>query len=209
MSNKQEKTPERVMLKNCRLAFPALFEPKATVDSDGKPGKPRYTAVLIIPKDHPQVKEVKSAIRHAAETKWGAKGESILKQLSGKDRLALHDGDTKAEYDGFEGNLFISAASQEGTRPTVIDANRSPLTARDGRPYAGCYVNASIEFYAQDNQFGKRVNAQIRGVQFYRDGDAFSAGRPADADEFEDVAEGADADDFDGGVDDNDDDELF
>jgi hypothetical protein len=32
-------------------------------------------------------------------------------------------------------------------------------------------------------------------VQFVRDGDAFSAGRPADADEF-DVVEGADANDF-------------
>ena len=74
--------------------------------------------------------------------------------------------------------------------------DRSPLTEADGVIYAGCYVNASIEFWAQDNNFGKRINAQLRGVQFNGDGDAFSAGRPADADEFEEVSSGTDAGDF-------------
>jgi hypothetical protein len=33
-------------------------------------------------------------------------------------------------------------------------------------------------------------------VQFFRDGDSFAAGRPADSGEFEDVTEGAAAEDF-------------
>ena len=78
----------------------------------------------------------------------------------------------------------------------MIDTNKSALTDRDGKIYAGCYVNVSLDFWAQDNAYGKRVNAQLRGVQFLRDGDAFSAGRPADSDEFEEVTEGADADDI-------------
>ena len=90
----------------------------------------------------------------------------------------------------------MAAASQENAPPTVIDRDRSPLSRTSGRPYAGCYVNASLEFWAQDNQWGKRINCTLRGVQFYRDGDSFSAGRPADSDEFEDVTEGAGADDF-------------
>jgi len=94
------------------------------------------------------------------------------------------------------GNWFISAAAQENARPTVIDQNKSPLTVRDGKPYAGCYINASIDLWPQDNKYGKRINAQLRGVQFLRDGDAFSAGRPADSDEFEEVTEGADSDDI-------------
>jgi hypothetical protein len=90
----------------------------------------------------------------------------------------------------------VSAAAQENAAPTVIDRDRSPLSAKSGRPYAGCFVNASIELWAQDNNYGQRVNAQLRGIQFYADGDSFSAGRPADADEFEEVTEGAGADDF-------------
>ena len=65
-----------------------------------------------------------------------------------------------------------------------------------GRPYAGCYVNAVLEFWAQDNKFGKRVNATLMGVQFFRDGDAFSGGGAASDDDFDDVTSGADAGGF-------------
>jgi hypothetical protein len=112
--------------------------------------------------------------------------------------LALHDGDIKAKYDGYAGNLFINANSNESSPPTVVDQARNPLTKASGKPYPGCYVNASIEFWPQKDhpKGGSRINAQLRGIQFYKDGDSFSAGRPADADEFDDVAEGADAEDF-------------
>lgn len=182
----------RILIKDVRLAFPNLFEP-TTVAGEGKP---RYSATLIIPADHPQIEEIRAAQLAVAQAKWNAKAPAILKGLDKQDKLALHDGDTKSKYDGFPGNFFISASAQENAAPTVIDRDRSPLSARSGRPYAGCYVNASIELWAQDNSYGQRVNAQLRGIQFLRDGDSFSAGRPADADEFDEVTEGADADEF-------------
>ena len=103
--------------------------------------------------------------------------------------MALHDGDLKSNYDGFPGNLYVSARST--TRPLVINNDKSPLTEQDGKPYAGCYVNASIELWAQDNNYGKRVNASLRGVQFLRDGDAFAGGGAASEDEFDDISQGA------------------
>jgi hypothetical protein len=76
----------------------------------------------------------------------------------------------------------------------VIDRDKSPLTAEDGKPYSGCYVNCSLELWAQDNSYGKRINAQLGGVQFFKDGDAFSGGgSAADADDFDEITEGADA----------------
>jgi len=184
----------RIMLKNVRLAFPALFKPSVVgADPDAKP---RYGAMLILGTDHPQLAEIQSKMKKVAAEKWATKASAVYTALEKSDKLALHDGDTKAQYDGVAGNLFISAASQESARPSVIDGNRQPLTERDGKPYAGCYVNVSIDLWAQDNSFGKRINAQLRGVQFLRDGDAFAAGRPADSDEFEEVTEGASADDF-------------
>ena len=182
----------RILLKNVRLAFPNLFE-ATTVAGEGKP---RYSATLVMTPDHPQLVEIQQAQQAVAQAKWGAKAAAIAKGLEKQDKLALHDGDTKVKYDGFAGNFFISAAAQENAAPTVVDSDKSPLSARSGRPYAGCFVNASIELWAQDNNYGQRVNAQLRGIQFYRDGDSFSAGRPADSDEFEDVAEGASAEDF-------------
>ena len=131
-----------------------------------------------------------------AREKWKDKAAGTLTSLYKTGKVALHDGDEKAQYDGFAGNFFVTASAQENAAPTIIDRDRSPLTQRSGRPYPGCYVNVSLEFWAQDNAYGKRINAQLRGVQFYKDGDSFSAGRPASSDEFEDVSEGADAEDF-------------
>jgi hypothetical protein len=182
----------RILLKNVRLAFPNLWEPN-TVNGEGKP---RYSASLLMGQDHPQVEEIKRKIEALAKDKWRDKAASILAGLYKTDKVALHDGDTKAQYDGFPGNLFVASAAQENAAPTVIDRDRSPLSQRSGRPYPGCYVNASLEFWAQDNGYGKRINCTLRGIQFYADGDSFSAGRPADSDEFDDVSAGADAEDF-------------
>lgn len=180
----------KVKLTNVRLAFPVLFEAK-TVNGEGKPA---FSASFLLDPADPQVKALNQAIEQVAKDKWGAKAEAILKQMRAQDKVALHDGDLKANYDGFPGNLYVSARS--ATRPLVIDKDKSPLTEQDGKPYAGCFVNASIELWPQDNNYGKRVNASLRGVQFFRDGDAFAGGGVASEDEFDDISSGATADDL-------------
>lgn len=175
-----------------RLAFPKLFKAEQV---NGQ-GDPKFGASLIISPDHPQLADLRKIQAAVAKDKWKDKAPAILKVLDKQDRLAVHDGDMKAQYDGFSGNFYLSANAQESAPPTVIDRDRSALTERSGKPYAGCYVNASVEIWAQDNKFGQRVNTTLRGIQFLKDGDSFSAGRPADADEFEAVTEGAGAEDF-------------
>lgn len=181
----------RIMLRDVRLAFPNLF----TAATVGGEGEPRYSAMLILPPDHPQMAEIKAKMLAIAKDKWKDKAQAMYTTLEKTDKLALHDGDTKSQYDGCAGNFFVSAAAQQAARPTVINKDRTPLTEKDGVVYPGCYVNVSIDLWAQDNKYGKRINAQLRGVQFLRDGDSFSAGRPADSDEFDEIA-GSDAGDF-------------
>lgn len=180
----------KLKLENVRLAFPVLFEPK-TVNGEGKPA---FSAALLIDPADAQVKAINAAIEQIAKEKWGAKADAILKTMRATDKVALHDGDLKSSYDGFPGNLYVSARS--ATRPLVIDKDKSPLTEQDGKPYAGCFVNASIELWAQDNNYGKRVNASLRGIQFFRDGDAFAGGGAASEDEFDEITEGATAGDL-------------
>jgi hypothetical protein len=74
-------------------------------------------------------------------------------------------------------------------RPTVINRDRTPLTAADGVIYSGCHGNVQVEVWAQDNSYGKRINAQLLGVQFTRDGDSFGGGtQPAKPDDFADLS---------------------
>jgi hypothetical protein len=58
----------------------------------------------------------------------------------------------------------------------IIDRDKSPLAEEDNRIYAGCYVNAIFSLWAQNNQYGKRINAQLDGVQFAKDGEPFADG---------------------------------
>ncbi|MHA3050222.1 DUF2815 family protein [Acinetobacter sp. ANC 4641] len=171
----------KVKLSNVRLAFPKLFKAESV-----NGGEPTFSAAFLFAADHSAVKDIKAAIDKVGEAKWGAKWAQIKKGLEAQDKMALHDGDTKADLAGYEGNLFINASNK--TRPLIIDRDKTPLDSADGKPYAGCYVNASIELWAQDNSFGKRVNASLRGVQFLKDGDAFAGGGAASDDEFDDLA---------------------
>ena len=171
----------KIKLNAVRLSFPQLFEAK-TVNGEGKPAF--SAAFLISPKD-PQIAMINTAISTVAAEKWGAKADAILKTIRAADKTCLHSGDLKAHYDGFEGMMYISARNP--LKPSVVDTNRSPLVAEDGRPYAGCYVNAVLELWTQDNNYGKRVNATLMGVQFYKDGESFVGGGVADADDFDDL----------------------
>lgn len=184
-----QKTPS-FKLKNVRLAFPQLFEAKTVGDDD----KAAFSANFLLDPADPQVVLINKEIDRVAREKWGAKADAMLKELRLKDRTAIHNGDTKSQYDGFPGNLFVSARSS--IRPLVLNTDKTPLTAADGKPYSGCYVNVVLSLYAQDNKYGKRINAVLGGVQFYADGDAFAGGRAASEDDFDDVSEGATADDL-------------
>ena len=89
--------------------------------------------------------------------------------------------------------MSIKASSTK--RPMVIGTDKAPLTEDDGKPYAGCYVNAIVELWGQKNQFGERVNANLLAVQFSKDGEPFGDGVTASVDDFDEI-EPADLDDF-------------
>lgn len=187
----------KIMWVRGRLAFgEGVFEKKGIANDPSS--KPRYNCAILIPENDPQVETIEDLeLELCEEHSWKdkSKGADVHKQLKKKDRLALHDGDDKAsKYDGFAGMRYISPSSD--TRPTVVDRDRSPLTKDDGRIYSGCYVNAKVEFWTMDNNFGQRVNCTLLGVQFVKDGDAFGAGSPpANPDDFPDLDAGDGDDD--------------
>jgi len=171
----------KIKLNNVRLSFAQLFEAK-TVNGEGKPA---YSASFLIDPKDPQIAAVNAAIETVAKDKWGAKADATLKAMRAADKTCLHSGDLKSNYYGFEGMLYIS--SRNAMRPLVIDVDKSPLVESDGKPYSGCYVNCSVELWAQDNNYGKRINATLMGVQYFKDGESFSGGGVASEDDFDDL----------------------
>lgn len=179
----------KIKLQNVRLSFPGLFKAEAF-----KPGDdPKFKATFLIPKGSEMHQAVEKAILEATRLKHGAKAEKIIAQIrNNPNKFCYQDGDTKS-YDGYENMMALSAKSS--IRPLVIDRDRSPLAEADGKPYAGCYVNASVEIFTYDSS-GIGVSAGLSGVQFVKDDDAFGAGKAADPEDFDELEAGADADDL-------------
>lgn len=173
-------------IKKVRLSFPDLFE---ATQYQGT-GPFNYSATFLLPTGHPDIPKVNAAIKAAAVGKWGKKADATLAGILGNSQKCCWvDGNTKA-YGGYADSWALSSKrAQDRGRPVVIDADTSPLTAADNKPYAGCWVNATVEIYAQDNNYGKGIRCVLRGVQFVKDGEAFSAAVPVSADEFDAVEE--------------------
>jgi hypothetical protein len=173
-----------IRLENVRLAFPKLWT--AAPFEGGNDPTPYFSASFILPKDHPQAKALDALMLKLANDKWGTRGSAVLKAAKAIGKVFYRDGDTKAEYDGFEGNNYVSARSK--TRPTVLDGMRQTTTEADGIIYGGCYVNVIISCFAY-TKGNNGLGAGLKGVQFRGKGDAFSGGGiPADADDFDEIA---------------------
>lgn len=161
----------QLTLKGVRLSFPELFQAKAI-----EGGKPRYSASFLIPKgDKEQLGAINKILKRITDEEFG--GKSLP-----SDKLPIHDGEEK-DYDGYAGNYYLSAAKgADQGRVTVVDRNKTPLTAEDGKPYAGCFVNVVVRFYPlngkstkKPNGYGKRICCSLEVVQFDKDGDPFGA----------------------------------
>lgn len=168
-------TNDQVRLLKVRLSFPDLFKAKVV-----NKGEPKFGASFLLDKekDAKQILALKKMIAAVAGVEFGENAVTMIKK--GHLKICLHEGDEK-DYEGYDDTkMFISTSSTK--RPTVVDRDRSPLTEEDDRPYAGCFVNAVFRIWAQNNEFGKRINAQLQGVQYVSHGARFGAA-PIDADE--------------------------
>lgn len=153
----------QVILTNVRLSYPHLFTAKAAQGSD----KAKYSASFLLDKgkDAKQIKTVQAAIDSLLAEKF--KGKKLP-----ADKICLRDGDAKDD-ENYAGKFYINASNDK--RPQVVDTDKTPLASDDNKPYAGCYVNGVLRLWAQDNQYGKRINASLEAVQFWKDGEPFGA----------------------------------
>lgn len=180
----------KFMLHNVRLSFNDIWTARVQ-SSDPSDGEAKFASTVIIEPVNPDAKLLEKAIEAAAAEKWPGNWKTLLPRLYNEGRVCFSKTEKTSQkgevYAGFEGMYSLKATSK--TRPTVFGADRAPLTQADGKIYSGCYVNLSIDLFGHSHpKGGLRVLAGLRGLQFVKHGDAFTGGRPADADEFEELA---------------------
>lgn len=175
-------TSDVIPLKNVRLSFPHLFKAKAF----NKDQDPKFQATFLLDpsdKDHAKaIKQIKAQAKKVMIEKFGEMPEK------GDFKLCFGLAEKhpkKKKYEGYEGMFYI--ATSNTIAPTTIDRRKQEVVEQDGVLYAGAFVNTNITLWPQDHpQGGKGVNANLRIVQFFRDGDAFGTSK-ASVDEMDEV----------------------
>lgn len=176
----------QIKLVDVKIAFPNLYKPRAPKMGNGAP---KYSASLLFAADSSAMKEVRAGITAAAKERWGNDADKVLRGLSADGKLCLRNGDGKPDVEGFAGAWYVTASNLD--KPTVVDSNRAILEDGSTRIYAGCRVNVALEIWAQDNDFGRRINAKLKGVQFAGDDAPFASGSSVSRPEDFDVLPGA------------------
>jgi hypothetical protein len=150
-----------IILKDVRISFPHLFRRPVINGTEGKCG----AALMLDDKRHAgAIAALKGQIDELVKTRF--KGRPLP-----AEKLCLRAGKDKGrpEYDG---DMHVLSANNRD-KPIVLGSNGTSIITeeRDSSIYAGCYVNAKVRLWAQDNQYGKRINCELVAVQFARDGE--------------------------------------
>jgi len=174
----------KVITGKARASFVHVFEPQSVNGSE-----PKYSCSLIIPKsDARTIQVIQAAIEQAKQegvSKFGGKVPANLK-------TPLRDGDIDRPDDAaYADSYFVNANSKE--KPGVVDRKRVPITD-PLELYSGCYVRASINFYAFNTNGNRGVAAGLGNIQKWEDGEPLN-GRVRAEDEF-DALDAEDDDDF-------------
>jgi hypothetical protein len=173
-----------IKLKNVRLSFPEVWEPRAFAEGQ----VPKYQASFLLDPENPahaaSIKEIETAAKDLAKKAW-VKVPKTYKLCFGY----ADDHPKKCDYDGYPGKWYIATSST--VKPKLVDRATEPTVKEDGLLYAGCYVNTNITLWPQDHSVGgKGINANLRIIQAYRDGEHFGVAPPSademDVIEFED-----------------------
>jgi hypothetical protein len=171
-----------ITLKNVRLSFPTIWTPKAFNEGQA----PKFSANFLLDKETQadQIKALREKIKQAALEAFNGNVPPGIK-------ICIGDGVEKA-YDGYDGSVYLACSTRQ--RPVIVDRDKTPLAEEDGRPQAGDYVNAAISLWVQNNQWGKRVNANLNAIQFVREGERFGSGAVSADSVFDDISSEQDQD---------------
>ena len=185
-TEERRKDPYKIQLKNVRLSFPAIFTPKESRDGRGKPS---FQANFLIKNKDKQQDAVWDAIDAAIADYREKNPKRKFPDYDDLDKneKCFRNGENRSGeplYEGYEDSWVLAARNSK--RPTLIDRHREPVVEADGIFYAGCYVNAIVRIWCQDNDNGFGVRCSLEAIQFYKDGDSFGAA-PVSPDEFDEI----------------------
>lgn len=176
----------KIYIKDVRCSYPHLDKPWAMDPT----ADPKYSIMGLIPKTADYRESVEALQKYLANFL----AEKRLQPIP-KNRMFLRDGDDTGKKE-MAGHWTVSASERDPPilRGRYLDRTTgkieivSPADAAKVY-YGGCWVSLMLEAWHQNHQVGgRRLNANLRAVQFLRNDTPFGRGRISD-DEVDDVFE--------------------
>lgn len=174
-------TNNLVLVKDVRVVFPNLIEPKPVM-RNGKPvGDPKYSLTLLI-EDEQVLKELKNKMAAAAKAKWPGRNlaEDIKFNRFNWPLIPGSKAKATAEAKGKNGEFYEGCTvlkSDSKFAPGLLDENKqeiNPSAPFAGRAfYNGVYCHVEISVVAYDGVSGGSdgVKAYLQNVMKSRDGE--------------------------------------
>lgn len=165
----------RSMIKDVRLSYVRLFN---AAQMNGT-GEANYSVCLLIPKDGPEARKLKEAIKAEVQNLVAR-----YPKLAGKQpkiwNNPLRDGDVEKDGAEYEGMYFVNCKRKEKQgAPILIDGKKLPITDRN-ELYSGCYGNVAISLYPYEFSGKYGIGVGLNGVQKVRDGERLDGGTSVD-----------------------------
>ena len=177
MKNLKDLGDGNFVIKNVRLSYLFCFEPQTNVDTTTGKVTKKYKVTGIMPNDT-HAEEIKYLRDYMTKVQ-----KDVFKARLPADKLCLRDGDQSGK-DEYENAWIFVASEREDNPPACLDIDgKRPVKKSDDKLYSGAWGNIRVRLWTQNNDFGKRINANFLGVQFIEHGDKFSAVDRPKADE--------------------------
>ena len=160
-------------LNNVRASF--VFVDEQSVYKGEKIG---YKIHLLVKKGSEYDKAIRAKIDEVSKAAWGAKAPTILKSIVGNNMKYVYQ---PGELKGYDDDvMYLSCSNKKQPRRITKDKRVVP-NGEKSDIYSGCYVDALVSIFATGSQ---GIAAEISGVMFVDDGEAFCGGYVASAEDF-------------------------
>ncbi len=151
----------KIRINNAILSYPSLFK-KAVY----KGAETKYeTSFILDKKEHSEeIKTIQKEIEKLLNESFNTTRAKFK-----DDNICLKDGDF-SNKDYLSGKFIIKATND--LQPLLVDYAREIILEKDNpqKFYSGVIANGVIDLYALSNNYGKKILANLYGVQFVKDG---------------------------------------
>ena len=178
-----------IFLSDVRLSFPHIAEPQKQRNEVTGKERISYNAEFILPATHPGWQKTMQVYGQMMVGMFAEHANTVMQMIQNDRKLRGFGVGTEKinkktfkPYDGYEGQMFITAGSER--QPQIIQADGSPVDPANTmavqqlarKLYGGCRVNAAVKPWVQKNQHGNGFRFDLVAVQFFKDDVAFGEG---------------------------------